>query len=116
LATLPRYCGATFKDKAIEAMRNPLVNWSDYSVEFASAFGIFIVSLIGLVIVLIVFVVEFCLGVYKALERQARYSPLHKEAFPIISYWAEMSLDAVVLATGSYAWYNGSSGRSHAKF
>ncbi|VDM31352.1 unnamed protein product [Hydatigera taeniaeformis] len=66
LATLPVYCGATFKDKAIEAMRNPLVNWSDYSVEFASAFGIFIVSLIGLVIVLIVFVVEFCLGVYKS--------------------------------------------------
>lgn len=70
LAKLPVYCGATFKDKAIEAMRNPLVNWSDYSVEFVSAFGIFIVSLIGLVIVLLCFIVEFCLGVYKVTARR----------------------------------------------
>ncbi|KAL5111023.1 Glutamate receptor ionotropic kainate 3 [Taenia crassiceps] len=69
LAALPVYCGVTFKEKAIEAMRNPLVNWSDYSVEFSSAFGIFIVSIIGLVIILIVFAVEFCLGVYKKSEQ-----------------------------------------------
>ncbi|EUB60051.1 Glutamate receptor U1 [Echinococcus granulosus] len=69
LAGVNRQCGATFKAKALEAMRNPLVNWSDYSVEFASAFGIFIVILIGLVIVLIVFIVEFCLDVYKKPEQ-----------------------------------------------
>ena len=46
-------------------MSNPLVNWSDYSIEFAVAFGIFIISLGGLLIVLITMLVEYFLGVYK---------------------------------------------------
>ncbi|VDK20672.1 unnamed protein product [Taenia asiatica] len=65
LASLPKYCGATINDQAIEAMRIPLVHWSDYSIEFAAALGIFVISLIGLLIVLIIMVVEFLLGVYK---------------------------------------------------
>eukprot|EP00108_Taenia_solium_P006462 TsM_000940900 transcript=TsM_000940900 gene=TsM_000940900 len=65
LASLPKYCGATINDQAIEAMRIPLVHWSDYSIEFAAASGIFVISLIGLLIVLIIMVVEFLLGVYK---------------------------------------------------
>lgn len=46
-------------------MRIPLVHWSDYSIEFAAALGIFVISLIGLLIVLIIVIVEFVLGVYK---------------------------------------------------
>ncbi|KAM3179243.1 hypothetical protein ACTXT7_000999 [Hymenolepis weldensis] len=65
MSTLPTYCGATFKDQALEAMRIPLINWSDYSVEFSAAFGIFIVSLLGLLIVLIILLVEYLLGIYK---------------------------------------------------
>ncbi|KAM7538239.1 hypothetical protein Aperf_G00000063299 [Anoplocephala perfoliata] len=65
MATLPNSCAATFKDQAIEAMQNPLVNWSDYSIEFSAAFGIFIISLIGLLLVLIVLLVEYCIGAYE---------------------------------------------------
>ncbi|KAH9283249.1 hypothetical protein ECG_03849 [Echinococcus granulosus] len=65
LASLPKYCGATINDQAIEAMRIPIVHWSDYSIEFAAALGIFIISLIGLLIVLITMIAEFLLGIYK---------------------------------------------------
>uniref|UniRef100_A0A5K3EV18 PBPe domain-containing protein n=1 Tax=Mesocestoides corti TaxID=53468 RepID=A0A5K3EV18_MESCO len=65
---MPTFCGATFKDQALEAMRNPLVNWSDYSIEFAAAFGIFILALIGLAIVAVIITVECCLGIYKKVS------------------------------------------------
>ncbi|KAL5110580.1 Glutamate receptor U1 [Taenia crassiceps] len=65
LASFPKYCGATINHQAIEAMRIPLVHWSDYSIEFAAALGIFVISLIGFLIVLIIMIVEFLLGIYK---------------------------------------------------
>lgn len=62
------FCGATIEDQALSAMRNPLVHWSDFSIEFDAAFGIFIVCLIGLIIVLFVVGIECCLGVYKKVN------------------------------------------------
>ncbi|VDO15785.1 unnamed protein product [Rodentolepis nana] len=77
MSTLPTYCGAMLEDQALGAMLNPLIDWSDYSVELATAVGIFIASLIGLLIVLITLLVEYLLGIYKE-------AMIDKDCHPVI--------------------------------
>nr|CUU98782.1 hypothetical transcript [Hymenolepis microstoma] len=68
-ASLPNTCEVTFKEQAVRAMRNPLVNWSPYSIEFIAAFGIFIICLGSLLVVLLVLIVECCLKVYEKVDQ-----------------------------------------------
>lgn len=69
-ASLSNACNVTFKQQAVTAMRNPLVNWSQYSIEFVAAFGIFIICLGGLIVVLLVLIVEYCLKVYSQVAEE----------------------------------------------
>ncbi len=58
-------CGATADEKLVSALQQSIINLSDYSVRFDAAFGIFIVCIIALFVVILVVIVECCLGVYK---------------------------------------------------
>lgn len=92
LSNVPKTCEVTFKGKAIEAMHNPLVNWSPYSIEFASAFGIFIICLGGLLLVLIGLIVECCLGAYRQVLKLYK----HVVYFQILNlFWSEASRNII---------------------
>ncbi|VDN12682.1 unnamed protein product [Dibothriocephalus latus] len=58
-------CGVNLQEEILNKLKVKLVDWSPYSLGLEIALGIFILCGIGLLLVGITALVEFCLGAFK---------------------------------------------------